>query len=218
MSIDKKVRVGIVAADPLRQLGLTTILQDIGLDAVSLSLQAVAGDRRLAALLIDVHSCGASLSDVITRLRADRNEVKIVVVGQSLDPEFIQSMIGAGARGYLTETSSEAEIKMAMDVVMDGSVWAPRKVLARLLDKPALIGAGKASTENVTNKMTPRERDVLHLLMDGSTNRQIAISMGIDEVTVKAHLGRMLRKTGATNRIELTLRAMEEKKSAEGIS
>jgi len=52
---------------------------------------------------------------------------------------------------------------------------------------------------------------VLLLLMDGSSNRQIAKAMGIDEVTVKAHLGRMLRKTGSSNRIELTLRAMEEK-------
>jgi len=51
---------------------------------------------------------------------------------------------------------------------------------------------------------------VLRLLMDGNTNRHIAEAMGIDEVTVKAHLGRMLRKTGASNRVELTLRALEE--------
>jgi len=218
MSNEKKVRVGVVAADPLRQLGLIAILQEFGLDALPLNLHGVAADKKLAALLIDVHSCGNSLADVIARLRADRNDVKIIVVGQSIEPEFIQSMIGAGARGYLTETSSEKEIKMAMDVVLDGSVWAPRKVLARLLDKPALIGAGSSGVDGVTEKMTPRERDVLRLLMDGSTNRQIAQAMGIDEVTVKAHLGRMLRKTGATNRIELTLRAMEEKKSSEGAS
>ena len=57
--------------------------------------------------------------------------------------------------------------------------------------------------------MTYRERDVMRLLLDGRTNRQIADSMGIELVTVKAHLGRMLRKAGVKNRVELTLRAMQ---------
>jgi DNA-binding NarL/FixJ family response regulator len=214
MNVDGKVRVGVIAADPLRQLGLITILEEaVGLTAVGMELEAVAGDRRLAALLIDVYSCGTSLRDVIARLRADRSEMKVVVVGVSLDPDFIQAVIGAGAKGYLVETSDEREIKMAMDVVLDGSVWAPRKVLARLLDASASMPAGGVG-ESVAEKMTPREREVLQLLMDGSSNRQIAREMGIDEVTVKAHLGRMLRKTGSTNRIELTLRAMEEQGAA----
>jgi DNA-binding NarL/FixJ family response regulator len=99
-----------------------------------------------------------------------------------------------------------------MDVVLDGSVWAPRKVLARLIDASGVgTPASPGSNEPVAEKMTPREHEVLLLLMDGSSNRQIAKAMGIDEVTVKAHLGRMLRKTGSSNRIELTLRAMEER-------
>ena len=59
--------------------------------------------------------------------------------------------------------------------------------------------------------LTDRERDVLQLLMNGRSNREIAAAMGIEPATVKAHLGRMLRKTKATNRVELTLRAMEER-------
>jgi DNA-binding NarL/FixJ family response regulator len=216
MNVDGKVRVGVVAADPLRRLGLATILHEtVGLTAVEMELEAVATDRKLAALLIDVHSCGVGLTDIIARLRADRAEVKVVVVGESLDPEFIQSVIGAGAKGYLVETSDEREIKMAMEVVLDGSVWAPRKVLARLLDASVMMTLPNMTLEGVEGKMTPREKDVLQLLMDGSSNRQIARAMGIDEVTVKAHLGRMLRKTGSTNRIELTLRAMEERSTVE---
>ena len=67
-----------------------------------------------------------------------------------------------------------------------------------------------AQGDSIEGTMTPRELDVLHLLMDGRTNRDIALAMGIDEVTVKAHLGRMLRKTRSSNRVELTLRAIEE--------
>jgi DNA-binding NarL/FixJ family response regulator len=213
MKVDGRVRVGVVAADPLRQLGLVAILQEsVGLQAAPMELEQVAADRKLAALLIDVHSCGLALTDIIMRLRADRGDMKIIVVGESLDPNLIQAVIGAGAKGYLLETSDEREIKMAMEVVLDGSVWAPRKVLARLIDASGIgAPAGGGFSDGIAEKMTPREQEVLLLLMDGSSNRQIAKSMGIDEVTVKAHLGRMLRKTGSSNRIELTLRAMEEK-------
>jgi len=99
-------------------------------------------------------------------------------------------------------------------------VWAPRKVLARLIDAGGVQSVaqqqGQMSGDSVENKLTPRELDVLRLLMDGRSNRDIAVAMGIDEVTVKAHLGRMLRKAGASNRVELTLRAMEERRTALG--
>ena len=215
MKSDSRLRVGVVAGDPLRQLGLETILQEsIGLRAVGMELEEVAGDKKLAALLIDVRSCGGALTEIIARLRADRPEIKVVVVGESLYKDLIQAVIGAGAKGYLTETSDEREITMAMEVVLDGSVWAPRKVLARLIDAGGSVVASNVSSgDAIAEKMTPREQEVLKLLMDGGSNRQIAQSMGIDEVTVKAHLGRMLRKTGSTNRIELTLKAMEERVS-----
>ncbi|MEO6922733.1 MAG: hypothetical protein ABI142_02810, partial [Bryocella sp.] len=93
MTLDSSVRVGVVVADPLRRLGLTTILRAIGLDAVELELQAVAVHKDLAALLMDVHSCGGALAEVIKRLRVERDGLKIVVVGDSLEPEFIQAMI-----------------------------------------------------------------------------------------------------------------------------
>ncbi len=219
MKIDGRVRVGVVAADPLRQLGLVTILREsVGLEAVPMELVQVASDRKLGALLIDVHSCGPALTDVIARLRAERSDMKIVVVGESLDPNLIQAVIGAGAKGYLLETSDEREITMAMGVVLDGSVWAPRKVLARLIDASGVGAPASVSvSDGIAEKMTPREHEVLLLLMDGSSNRQIAKAMGIDEVTVKAHLGRMLRKTGSSNRIELTLRAMEERSATSGV-
>jgi len=212
MKSEGRLRVGVVAADPLRVLGLETILEEaVGLQAVGLTLEGIAAEKKLAALLIDVRSCEDGLTDVIARLHQERAELKIVVVGETLDAGLIQTVIGAGAKGYLLETSDEKEICMAMEVVLDGSVWAPRKVLARLIDASAAGAvAGQVVGDGIAEKMTPREQEVLRLLMDGNTNRHIAEAMGIDEVTVKAHLGRMLRKTGASNRVELTLRALEE--------
>jgi DNA-binding NarL/FixJ family response regulator len=216
-------RVGIVAADPLRSLGLEAILEtEPRLAPIVMELETVLSTDHLAAVLLDERSTGERLTEVIGRLRRDHTAMKIIVMGEMGDPEHVQAVIAAGAKGYLAETAGENEIRMCLEVVLDGSVWAPRKVLARLIDAGGVQSAtqqqGQISIDSVENKMTPRELDVLRLLMDGRSNRDIASAMGIDEVTVKAHLGRMLRKAGATNRVELTLRAMEERRTAAGQS
>ena len=214
MTSKSAARFGVIAADPLRSVGLVAILEDtLGAEAVAMELEAAFSAEPMDVLLLDCRSTLDGLTDLIARLRKERPAVKIVAMGPPLDPDDVQAIIGAGAKGYLPETAGEAEIRMAMEVVLDGSIWAPRKVLARLIDAGG-TGTGAAGTnasgDSIEAVMTPRELDVLRLLMEGGTNRDIALSMGIDEVTVKAHLGRMLRKTRSSNRVELTLRAIEE--------
>jgi DNA-binding NarL/FixJ family response regulator len=98
---------------------------------------------------------------------------------------------------------------MAIDIVLDGSVWAPRKVLANLLEA-ARTTAANGNTD-LTVKITEREQQVLRLLVAGRPNREIGKTLGIDEGTVKAHVGRLMRKVGVENRIALTMRAVEKK-------
>ncbi len=212
MTTKSSARVGVIAADPLRSVGLVAILEDsLGAKTIALEMEAVFMSEPIDALLLDSRSTLDSLTDLIARLRKERPTLKIVAMGAQLNLDEVQAIIGAGAKGYLAETASEGEIRMAMEVVLDGSIWAPRKVLARLIDAGGTAAMGASATgDSIEQLMTPRELDVLHLLMDGRNNRDIALCMGIDEVTVKAHLGRMLRKTRSSNRVELTLRAMEE--------
>jgi DNA-binding NarL/FixJ family response regulator len=213
---DPIAQLGIVAADPLRSVGLLAILENLpGVRAIAMDLDAAFEREGLSAVLIDARSTGGMLIETISRLRRERPELKTIAMGEPLDPDHVQAVIGAGAKGYLAETAGEGEIRMAVEVVLDGSVWAPRKVLARLIDAggvPAATASAEAAAaaESIAGKLTPREREVLQLLMSGGSNRDIGTAMNIDEVTVKAHLGRMLRKTGASNRVELTLRALEE--------
>lgn len=211
MTRHEQARIGVIAADPLRSVGLEAILSEMeGLTAVPLSLGQIGKAADLDAFVLDARAAGDDLLDLLVRLRREHPGIRLVVLGASLDPQRVQAVIGAGAKGYLAETAVESEIRMAMEVVLDGSVWAPRKVLARLIEAGGVTSPATSAQENIFSRMTPREREVLDLLMDGKSNRDIARAMGIDETTVKAHLGRMLRKTGATNRVELTLRAMEQ--------
>ncbi|HVG26086.1 MAG TPA: response regulator transcription factor [Acidobacteriaceae bacterium] len=202
-----------MASDPLRLMGMEAILSELpGMVGVPLELEQVGSAGELAVLLLEARSAGEGTPEIIVRLRRERPRMRIVVIGESLDPHFIEHVIGAGAKGYLAETASESEIRMALEVVLDGSVWAPRKILAKLLEGgTAATPPASPGSDRIEGRMTAREREVLALLMDGRSNRAIAEALGIDEATVKAHLGRMLRKTGAHNRVELTLRAIEER-------
>jgi len=203
-------QLGIVAADPLRSVGLVAILEDVPkLHVQALDWDTAFESDELAAMLIDVRLGMGDLIETIQRLRRERPERKIIAMGVPLELSQVQAVIGAGAKGYLAETATEDEIRMAVEVVLDGSVWAPRKVLAQLIDAASVQGT-VAGADSIANKMTPRESEVLKLLAEGKSNRDIAVALDIDEVTVKAHLGRMLRKTGASNRVELTLRSLDE--------
>ena len=213
MTSEARARIGLVASDPLRLVGMEAILSDLpGMEAVPLELDQIGSTPDLSVLILEARSGGDALTELIAKLRRERPQLRIVVVGEGLEPILIEQVIGAGAKGYLAETASEAEIRMALEVVLDGSVWAPRKVLAKLIEggSPSASSSG-AGADSIVKRMTAREREVLEHLMDGRSNRAIAEALGIDEATVKAHLGRMLRKTGAHNRVELTLRAIEER-------
>lgn len=213
MTNPASARIGLVASDPLRLVGMEAILSDLpGMEAVPLELDQIGSAPDVAVLILEARSGGDALQDLVAKLRREHPQLRIVVVGEGLDPLVIEQVIGAGAKGYLAETASEAEIRMALEVVLDGSVWAPRKVLAKLIEGGSTTAsAASVGGDRIEKRMTAREREVLELLMDGRSNRAIAEALGIDEATVKAHLGRMLRKTGAHNRVELTLRAIEER-------
>jgi DNA-binding NarL/FixJ family response regulator len=196
-----KDRVGAVATDPLRVLGLKAIFSEaMQLEIVHLSVPGALDDVSLSLVLIDAE-CTNHLFELIATFRQLRPQIKLIILGSKDDPEFIQRVIGAGAKGYLLLTAAEAEIRMAVDIVRDGSVWAPRKVLSRLLDEP------RDGTKPVgaRPRFTARELQVLKLLGAGHPNREIAVALAIDEGTVKAHIGRLMRKVGVNNRIALTV-------------
>jgi DNA-binding NarL/FixJ family response regulator len=203
------LRLGLVATDPLRILGLQTIFPERGaVEVVPLTVPGAMDVSGVSIILLD-SACTEHFFELLTAFRRARPRLKVIVLGLEEDHAHIQRVIGAGAKGYLAHTASESEIRLAIDIVQDGSVWAPRKVLARLLESSA---AEAAATKNGgTPVFTRRETEVLRLLVSGHPNRVIAEELGIDLMTVKAHVGRLMRKVGVKNRIALTMQAVNRK-------
>jgi len=194
-------RVGIVTGDPLRLVGLQAICADaLGTEVLPLSVADGLKEQGLGLVLIDAETT-PQMFEVISALRRTHPAARLLVLGNGTSPDVIERIIAAGARGYLTLGAPEAEVRMAVEIVRDGSVWAPRKVLARLLDRRESEQGGAAGRPS----FTARERDVLQLLHAGRSNREIATALAIDESTVKAHIGRLMRKVGVTNRTALTV-------------
>jgi DNA-binding NarL/FixJ family response regulator len=201
---EEPFHIGLIATDPLRVLGLQTIVAEGGL----VEVVPVAGPGALDAsgvslILVDA-ACTDHLFELLETFRRSRPHLRLIVIGLEEDHDHIQKVIGAGAKGYLSHTARENEIRLAIEIVRDGSVWAPRKVLARLLEASTV----ERNTVVPEPKFTEREAQVLQLLVAGRPNREIAEALGIDAATVKAHVGRLMRKMGVDNRIALSVQAV----------
>ena len=187
-------------------LGLKAIFSEaLQLEIVHLSVPGALDDTHLSLVLIDAE-CTDHLFELVATFRQVRPLLKLMVLGNETDLDYIQRVIGAGAKGYLALTAKESEIRMAIEMVRDGSVWAPRKVLARLLDSDRSAAKSPAAFP----RFTARELEILSLLRGGQPNREIAQALGIDEGTVKAHIGRLMRKVGVSNRIALTVHPLTQ--------
>jgi DNA-binding NarL/FixJ family response regulator len=199
------LKLGLVATDPLRILGLETIFAEGGIrgtavEIVPLSVPGALDASGVSMILIDA-ACTDHIFELLAAFRRTRPHLRLIVLGLEEDHDYIQRIIGAGAKGYLAHTAKGSEVRLAIEIVQDGSAWAPRKVLANLLEL--------SSAEEINEpKFTKREAQVLKLLVDGQPNRVIAEELGIDLATVKKHVGMLMRKVGVKNRIALSVQVM----------
>jgi DNA-binding NarL/FixJ family response regulator len=197
----ERLRIGVVCGDALRVEGLRAVLGD-ACDLLPMTAPDTLREDDLAMVLIDTHE--EDLFAMMAAFRRARPGLRLIVLGNRIDPAFIQRVVASGAKGYLLHTASAREIVMSVDVVSDGSIWAPRKVLASLIDTYAPTEARPPQI-----RLTPREREVIDLLIAGRSNREIASTLGVETKTVKSHVGRLLQKFGVPNRVALTVRALE---------
>lgn len=171
-------------------------------------LEQLLADPELLYMLVDFNSAADGLKTLDTVKRA-RPGMRQIVIGPEHD-ELVLEAVTAGARAYLPSSADPHTVRMAIDIVVSGSIWAPRRLLSRLIDR--LLGVPGVGTGVLAGlQLTARERQVLDLILLARSNREIAHELGIEERTVKAHVGRLMRKTGAENRIELSIRALNRR-------
>jgi DNA-binding NarL/FixJ family response regulator len=205
------IRIGVLKGEPIRLEGLNMIFEEPPppdqpmLIPVVGTLQDLLADPTLEFLVVDLNASAGAL-DTLELVRRSRPAMRQIVIGPEHDDEKVLEAIVAGARAYLDSSASPHTARMAIDVVVSGSIWAPRRLLSKLIDR--LLGVPESHSTPSEMLLTVREREVLGHILLARSNREIARQLGIEERTVKAHVTRLMRKTGADNRIELTMRAL----------
>ena len=165
-------------------------------------------------VLLDVHLPGGGGQAVITAVKQSHPEVKFLALSASDAPEDVIAVIRAGARGYVTKTISTAELADAIRRVADGDAVFSHRLAGFVLDAFAAAPSQqdvRPSFDPELDQLTTREREVLRLIAQGYTYREVARELFISVKTVETHVSSVLRKLQLSSRHQLTRWAAERR-------
>ncbi len=128
---------------------------------------------------------------------------RLVVLSAADDPHSVRAAFVAGAQGYLLKSASPLVVADGVSRVLDGGVYADPSVASLLA-----AGLRGAPAESGVAELSGREIEVVRLVADGQSNKQIGDVLGLSALTVKSHLARIARKLGTGDRAEMVAMAM----------
>jgi DNA-binding NarL/FixJ family response regulator len=181
-----------------------------GLDAV---LEALAGSGA-DLLLIDLGMPGMAGAESLRALREAHPRTRVAVITGSDDRATILECLGAGVHGYILKSSPVEEIQRAIATILAGGVYvAPSLAQVGSMPPPPPEVARSATSEPATElpRFTSRQVDVLKLLAEGRSTKDIARTLDLGPGTVKIHLAAIFRTLNAHNRTEAVVLASKLK-------
>lgn len=158
-------------------------------------------------LVLDVSMPDQSGIEVTAALRDRGSPVKVLVLSVHDHPQYVIEAVRAGARGYLRKDTEPAELRRAIRAVARGEAFFSPSVARHL--SAAIQGDTPPGAADRLAGLTPRERDVLRGIAEGSTNKEIAAGLGLSSRTVESYRESLMRKLGIYTVAELTRLALE---------
>lgn len=148
----------------------------------------------------------SSHAPLLRALHEENSELRIILIGMEEDPEIFMSAVRLGARGYVLKDASAMEIVTVIRRVGRGEAICPASLCMVLIQhiwdeeqkKIRLPGSAKATN----GRLTHRQVQLMNLVADGLSNKEIATSLNLSQYTVKNHLRRVMRQVEAGNRYD----------------
>jgi len=205
------IRIVIVDDHPLFREGVTRSLAEIGgfelvgEGASADDAEQLAQTSAADILLLDISMPGGGLKALYAILAA-RPQQKIVILTVSEANADVAEALKAGARGYVLKGVGSKALAEILRDVADGQSYVSPSLSARLLSDLLKPGGSKPDPLSL---LTAREADILKLVSEGLSNKEVAARLSLQEKTVKHHMTRVLAKLNVRNRTEAALVARE---------
>ena len=209
------VPVLVVEDEPLLQQRLRQVLRQLGYEDDALiftgtlaEARAVVAEEPVGLALVDLRLPDGNGQSLIEELRAEDPGLGILVVSAWSSEELILSALRAGATGYVLKQRDDFEVMLSIRSVLRGGAPIDPFIARRILQllpmrapKPAGSATPAAHSGELDVGLTPREAEILRLVADGMSNREIADEVHLSRHTVESHVKRIYRKLAVSSRM-----------------
>lgn len=185
----------------LEQIDPQTVIFQAG--SFSQALKIVNDEKKLDLVIVDLDMPDMAWEEGIEELKKKSNGARFVVISAAEDGKSIRKTMENGISGYIPKRSDPKIMTGALKLILDGGTYLPPSILASC----SSVNSGEAKPRG--KMLTNRQSQVLDLVAQGLSNKQIAYEMGVSEATVKLHINALLRSIGATNRTQAVIMAQK---------
>jgi DNA-binding NarL/FixJ family response regulator len=180
---------------------------------------AEANDGREAVQLVSKHHPDVAILDIgmpqlngieaTRQIIAENPEAQVLILSMHSDEGYVLRALKAGARAYILKNSAEADLIRAVRSVAEGkSFFSP--VISKMLLEDYVRQVREKQVEDSYDLLTPREREILQLLAEGKTNKEVATMLGLSPHTIETHRGNILEKLNLHGVPELIMYAVRK--------
>ncbi|KWX24560.1 LuxR family transcriptional regulator [Mycolicibacterium wolinskyi] len=205
------IRVLIVDDQRLVRAGLrmlcesTPDLEVVGEAADGAEAARAAAELAPDVILMDLRMPGVDGITATRHVISARPEAKVLALTTFDDDDHLYPVLAAGAAGFLVKDTSPAELVDAIRRTAAGDFALSPHLLRRLVNRAVDAQLLDSSPSSDAVPLTPRELEVLPLVVDGLSNQEIADRLHLGVTTVKTHVANLMDKTGAQNRVQLAV-------------
>lgn len=194
----------IIVEGLIRVLGSQGTFTIVATGGSSKEALAIADRDHPNLMILDLSSRGSTVA-TIAEIKSKHPNISILVFTAEPSIEHAVSVLEAGARGYVSKSSPLDEVLCAAKAAIAGQTYVSRNFASGVIG--ALRNASARKITVNTLKLSAREEQIIRLLLDGKTNREISSGLGITERTVKHYMTVLMQKMNARNRVEVVIAA-----------
>ena len=156
-------------------------------------------------IILDIDLAEPNTAETISKIKTAYPQTKIIAISSSEDIKNIKKILSFGVKGYIPKKMDSNILSGALKLILDGGTYIPPVLLENSLSQNSQISANNILQKNLTN----RQSQVLDLIAQGKSNKQIAYDMGVSEATVKLHINALLRSLKVNNRTQAVITAQK---------